>query len=160
NQVEPENRLVARTLENRWEAALAALGEAELALETARASTPPTPDVDTLTALAADLPRLWNATTTSHRDRKRLLRALIGDITLLPGEDDEPARIGIRWRTGATEELTVRRIGPGRTPPEVLDMIRADAATTSDAALADELNTRGLKTGRGHRFDAAAVHRA
>jgi excisionase family DNA binding protein len=71
-----------------------------------------------------------------------------------------PARIGIRWHTGASEELTVARIGPGRTSREAMAIIRANAATTTDADLAAELNAAGLTTGRGHRFDAAAVHRA
>jgi hypothetical protein len=66
--VEPENRLVARTLETRWEAKLTVLVEAEAALATARAVKPPLPDRDVLRALAADLPRLWDAPTTSPRD--------------------------------------------------------------------------------------------
>jgi excisionase family DNA binding protein len=160
SQVEPENRLVARTLENRWEAKLKALAEAELALATAQSAKPPLPERDRLLAIAADLPALWDAPSTSARDRKRLLRSLIADITLLPGPDDEHARIGIRWHTGASEELTVTRIGPGRTPAEAMAIIRANAATTTDAELAAELNAAGLTTGRGHHFDAAAVHRA
>ena len=56
SQVEPENRLVARTLEARWEARLAALAEAEQALESARATLPPLPDRDSLARIAADLP--------------------------------------------------------------------------------------------------------
>jgi excisionase family DNA binding protein len=160
SQVEPENRLVARTLENRWEAKLQALTEAELALEQARSAKPPLPEHDRLLAIAADLPNLWHAPATSAKDRKRLLRALIADITLLPGPDTEHARIGVRWHTGATEELTVTRTGPGRTSAEAMAIIRANAATTTDAHLADQLNAAGLTTGRGHRFDAAAVHRA
>ena len=57
SQVEPENRLVARTLEARWEARLAALAGAEQALESARATLPPLPDRDSLARIAADLPR-------------------------------------------------------------------------------------------------------
>src|SRR5258708_7722683 len=74
--VEPENRLVARTLETRWEATLAALGEAEQALAAAREALPSLPDRAELERLAADLPALWQAPTTSSRDRKRLLRTL------------------------------------------------------------------------------------
>lgn len=58
----------AGDLESRWEAKLAALAEAEAALATARAVKPPLPDHETLRALAADLPRLWDAPTTSPRD--------------------------------------------------------------------------------------------
>ena len=86
-QVEPENRLVARSLEARWEARLAALAEAEQALEAAQDTLPPLPSRDDLEKLAADLPALWNAPTTSARDRKRLLRTLIADVTVLPEPD-------------------------------------------------------------------------
>src|SRR5680860_1153652 len=72
--VEPENRLVARTLETRWETKLAALAQAEQALEAARESLPPLPGRADLEQLAADLPALWHAPTTSAKDRKRLLR--------------------------------------------------------------------------------------
>ena len=86
-QVEPENRLVARTLEARWEAKLAALAEAEQSLETARDTLPPLPNRAGLEKLAADLPALWHAPTTSAKDRKRLLRTLIADVTMLPEPD-------------------------------------------------------------------------
>jgi hypothetical protein len=56
-----------------------------------------------------DMPRLWHAHTTSAKDRKRLLRILIADVTLLPEPDREHARIGIRWHTGATDEITLAR---------------------------------------------------
>ncbi len=69
SNVEPENRLAARTLESRWETKLAALAEAEAALATAQATKPPLPARDSLQALASDLPRLWHADTTSPRDR-------------------------------------------------------------------------------------------
>ncbi|MER7441608.1 zinc ribbon domain-containing protein [Micromonospora avicenniae] len=69
-QVESENRLVARTLETRWETKLAAMAESEAALATARAVKAPVPDHDALRALATDLPRLWDAPTTSPRDRQ------------------------------------------------------------------------------------------
>src|SRR5579859_6418870 len=112
SQVEPENRLVARTLEARWEARLAALAEAEQALESARAALPPLPDRDSLARIAADLPALWHAATTAPRDRKRLLRTLIADVTLLPEPDRAKARIGIRWHTGAADEIVIDRPGP------------------------------------------------
>ena len=71
-QVEPENRLVARTLEARWETKLAALAQAEQTLAATHDSLPPLPTRVELQNLAADLPALWRAPTTSHKDRKRL----------------------------------------------------------------------------------------
>ena len=73
-----------------------------------------------LERLAADLPALWHAPATSHKDRKRLLRTVIADITLLPEPDQHKARIGIRWHTGATDEIAVARAahsGTAKTQP-------------------------------------------
>ncbi|WP_040827990.1 recombinase family protein, partial [Nocardia jiangxiensis] len=159
SQVEPENRLVARSLEARWEAKLAALAEAQAALDTARAAKPPLPPRSTLEALAADLPGLWNDPDTSPRDRKRLLRTLIADVTLLPTADSGQVRIGVRWHTGATDEITANRNSVGRTTTTALEIIRRHGAVKTSQQLADELNTAGLRTGKGRRFDAEAVAR-
>ena len=159
--VEPENRLVARSLEARWEARLAALAEAEQALQAAQDTLPPLPSQDDLEKLAADLPALWNAPTTSARDRKRLLRTLIADITLLPEPDSGKARIGIRWHTGASDELTVARaVHPGtakRSPSPAVEMVTRLGPTTPTGELADILNAAGLTTGAGRPFDVKAV---
>lgn len=159
SNVEPENRLVARTLESRWETKLSALGEAEAALATAKAAKPPLPDTDSLQALAADLPRLWHAETTSPRDRKRLLRALIADVTLLPEPDPHTMRVGVRWHTGATDELTVARPGPGRTPAVVLDLVGRYGSTHTSTQIAEMLNAAGLTTGKGKPFTTGGVAR-
>jgi hypothetical protein len=117
SQVEPENRLVARTLESRWETKLAALAEAEAALVTARAVKPQLPDHEALLALTADLPRLWDAETTSPRDRKRLLRTLIADVTLLPELDEEmvPRRRALAHRGIRRTHGRAPRTGPHAT---------------------------------------------
>jgi hypothetical protein len=157
SNVEPENRLVARTLESRWEAKLAALAEAEAALATAKATKPPLPATNSLQALAADLPRLWHADTTSPRDRKRLLRTLIADVTLLPQPDPHTIQVGVRWHTGATDRLTIPRPGPGRTCEAALELMRRHGPTHTSAQLVDLLNAAGLTTGKGKPFTAANV---
>jgi DNA invertase Pin-like site-specific DNA recombinase len=161
HQVEPENRLVASTLEARWESRLAALAEAEQSLEAARDLLPPLPSRAELEKLAADLPALWHAPTTSSKDRKRLLRTLVADVTLLPEPDPGKARIGIRWHTGATDELTVARaIHPGtakRSPSRAVEMVRDLGPVTPTAELAEKLNAAGLTTGHGRPFDVKAV---
>jgi DNA invertase Pin-like site-specific DNA recombinase len=159
--VDPENRLVAATLETRWEAKLTALAEAEQAVETACGQLPPLPGRTDIEALTADLPRLWHAETTSNKNRKRLLRNLIADITLLPETDPAMARIGIRWHTGATEELRLARpVHPGtakRSPSAAVEMVTRLGPTTPTDELADLLNAAGLTTGHGQRFDVKAV---
>ena len=160
-QVEPDNRLVARSLEARWEARLAALAEAEQALQAAQDTLPPLPSRDDLEELAADLPGLWNAPTTSARDRKRLLRTLIADVTVLPEPDRGKARIGIRWHTGATDELTIDRpVHPGtarRTPAAAIELARQLGPATGNDELAARLNAAGYRTGHGREFDIDAV---
>ena len=159
--VEPENRLVARSLEARWEAKLTALTEAEQALQAARDTLPPLPGRAELEKLAADLPALWNAPATSPKDRKRLLRTLIADITLLPEQRPDQVRIGIRWHTGATDELTAGRpIHPGtakRSPDAAVELITRLGPSTSNDDLIRQLDAAGLTTGHGRPFDVAAV---
>jgi DNA invertase Pin-like site-specific DNA recombinase len=161
SQVEPENRLVAKALETRWETKLAALADAEHALEVAKDTVPPLPSRVELEQLAADLPALWQSATTNNKDRKRLLRTLVADITLLPETDPSMARIGIRWHTGGSDELRVARaVHPGtakRSPSPAVDMVIRLGPTTPTGQLADLLNAAGLSTGTGSTFDVKAV---
>ncbi|WP_155341404.1 recombinase family protein [Acrocarpospora corrugata] len=161
HECEPENRLVARTLESRWEDKLTALAEAEAALRTATEALPVLPTRADLEQLATDLPALWDAPTTSGKDRKRLVRTLICDVTLLPEPDRGKVRIGIRWHTGAADELTVARpVHPGtarRSSPAAVELVRRLGPTTGNADLAAALNAAGLHTGDGRPFDIDAV---
>lgn len=156
---EPENRLVARSLETRWEARLSELAEAEAALATQVASQPPLPDPDELAATAADLPTIWAAPTTADRDRKRLLRTMLSDVTITPSTQD-PTRIdvGLRWISGAAQSLPVTRyrnaIALRRTDPQVIALARSIGADLDNASLAAALNTAGHTTGTGQPFTA------
>jgi excisionase family DNA binding protein len=155
HRCEPENRLVARSLEQRWEEKLVALREAEATLATARAASAPLPPRADLEALATNLPRLWAAPTTSPKDRKRLLRTLVAEVSLL-SEPGPRVRVGIRWRTGATEELVVYRSVARRTPAAAIELVR-HLADRSDEELVAELAAAGLSTGAGRPFNVAAV---
>ncbi len=157
---EPENRLVARSLEARWEQRLAALADTEKALTEMRAALPPLPSQAELEKLTADMAGLWHAPTTASRDRKRLLRTLIADVTLLPESDFAKARIGIRWHTGATDEIVVCRrqnvIQYRNTDPAAIDLARQLGELTNEE-LARRLNAAGYVTGAGRPFDRVAV---
>ena len=135
--------------------------DAEHALEPPKTPLPPLPSRAELERLTADLPALWHAPATSHKDRKRLLRTVIADITLLPEPDQHKARIGIRWHTGATDEITVARAAhPGtakRSPSPAVAMVIRLGPTTPTAELAGQLNAAGLTTGTGAPFDVKAV---
>ncbi|MHB1499328.1 MAG: recombinase family protein, partial [Acidimicrobiales bacterium] len=157
---EPENRLVARSLESRWEERLVALAEAEKALAATQATAPPLPSRSELEALTGDVASLWHAPTTSPRDRKRLLRTLVADVTLLPEPDFSKARIGVRWHTGAADELVVARRQAvteyRRTDRGAIEMA-GWLADLTNAEVARELNATGYKTGAGRPFDRMAV---
>jgi excisionase family DNA binding protein len=157
---EPDNRLVARNLESRWEARLVALAEAEKALTQAQTATPPLPSRAELEALTGDVVSLWHAPSTSPRDRKRLLRTLIADVSLLPEPDVGKARIGIRWHTGATDEIVVARYQKvkqwGHTEPAAVEMVRS-LAQLSNREIAERLDQAGHTTGAGRPFRCREV---
>ena len=158
---EPENRLVARSLESRWEAKLAAVAEAEAALAVTRAAVPALPPHAELEALATDLPALWAAPTTSAKDRKRLLRTLVADVTLTSQVAGDEISIGIRWRSGASEHIVTRRPRPQyevvRTPSRATQFVIERGPLLSNQELVAELNRAGFKTGMGRPFDTNAV---
>ena len=158
---EPENRLVARSLEQRWEARLVALSEAEAALADTKKAIPTLPSRKDLEALTGDLEELWYKPSTSPRDRKRLLRTLISDVTLLVEPDPSKARIGIRWHSGVTDEIVVSRLRGiaeiRRSDPAVIEMVSDLGPTHSNAELAEILNDAGYTTGIGRPFDRKAV---
>jgi DNA invertase Pin-like site-specific DNA recombinase len=157
--VEPENRLVARELESRWNEKLRALAEleAEYRQEQARGLAPLTlEERTTLGHLVSDLPALWSATETTMEERKGLVRCLIREIVLL--RDDRSNGTGgvttirIGWCSGAWSELRVRRPSSGeaaRTPEPVLKRIRILAQQHPDDQVAALLNAEGLQTRQG-----------
>src|SRR5262249_40552615 len=148
---EPENRLVARTLEARWEARLAALAEAEQALEAATESLPPLPGRADLEELAADLPALWHAPPTHTQDRRRPPLPLAPVVPLARQPAQAKARLGTRRHPAAPDELQVPPpVPPGparRTPPPAVEMVRRLGPVTPAAELAAQLNAAGLTTG-------------
>jgi DNA invertase Pin-like site-specific DNA recombinase len=162
--VEPENRLVARGLETEWEQRLRDLenAERELALrESQRPRVLGPAEAQRLRALGGDLRRVWNAPTTTARDKKELLRALLEDVTIAVERDDDRAHLVLRWRGGTFTELDVPlpRSHPPRirTDEDSLALIRRLAPHYPDAVIAGILNRQGRRTARGERFTANQV---
>ena len=156
--VDPENRLVARTLERDWNEKLIGVKEVEKAYLTAQATLPrlatPAERAQVL-ALAQDLPAVWQAATTTHADRKRLLRFLIKDVTLTGYETT--VHIGIRWQTEASTELTVPR-ATRRTADFLVARIRElTAGQHTDGEIATILNEAGYTTSRCLPFTACRL---
>jgi DNA invertase Pin-like site-specific DNA recombinase len=161
--VEPENRLVARGLETEWEHRLRDLDVAQRELEARehqrRRALDPI-DADRLRALGDDLRRVWTAPTTTERDKKELLRALLEEVVLAVARDERRAHLTLRWRGGAITELHVSlRASPPRirTDEDSLAIIRRLAPHYPDAVIAGILNRQGKRTARGERFTALHV---
>jgi len=144
----------------RWEQKLRELAEAEA--ELAEQNKPaPEPSREQLEALARELPKLWAAETTAQRDRKRLLRAMIIDVTLTSQPDTRELRVGIRWRSGASEQHAVQRppkpADAKRTPSEVIELIKRLAADHTNTQIAEQLDKAGMRTSTGLPFDENAI---
>jgi DNA invertase Pin-like site-specific DNA recombinase len=160
-EVDPANRLVAATLEADWEIQLQNLAHLEQEWKQAQAEllTPlTTVEINQIQELADDLPALWQAPTTTNKDRKRLLRCLIQDVTLDAFSDPKTTQVFVRWHTGAVTHLQVPRPQPGRrTSQTLLERIQTLAQTFSDQQIADRLNAEGFTTRTGLAWTAKRV---
>jgi DNA invertase Pin-like site-specific DNA recombinase len=110
--VDPANRLVARTLEGQWEAALA--NERALAEEydRFRRETPPClspQERERIQQLASDIPRLWQAPGTTAADRKAIIRLLVTRVVVSPRPDSEYVEVVIHWHGGYSSRHEVAR---------------------------------------------------
>ena len=157
----PENRLVVDNLERQWNEKLMSLARTEEEYARMSKSQPSAlteEDRDRIHALASDLPRVWNDPRTPARDRKRMSRLLIEDVTLVK---NHKIQIHIRWKAGATTSLErpLPLSAPDlvRTPAEIVELIRALATEQTDAQIARTLNARWLRTGRKHSFTRLIV---
>ena len=162
--VDPENRRVARGLEREWEQRLEDLERerAELALrERERPRELSAEEREALLALGEDLPRAWDAPTTTARDRKELLRALLEEVVLDAPRNEPRARIRLVWRGGLSTDLTIERPRnrPAivRTDEDTIDLLRRLAAHYPDAVIAGILNRKGHRTAYGLRFTQSRV---
>ena len=165
NAVEPENRLVARTLEQRWEAALAA--EARLREEHARflAREPAQlSDVDreSIRRLADDIPSLWRSETTSAAERKEITRLLLDRVEVTVAGTSENAQVVCHWAGGQRTQhplvRSVRRTTQLSRHAELLDHIAALHREGSSApAIARTLVADGWKSAHGKLFTEGSV---
>ena len=163
--VDPDNRLVARGLEAEWEQALREHADAEAELARRQAARPKGlsgQERAAILALGDDLGAVWDAPTTTSKDRKQLLRTLLDEvnITLHRGDPDPHADLVLRWKGGAISELTVplRRPQPKiRTDEDTIALIRRLAVHYPDTTIAGILNRQHRTTARGLSFTASRV---
>jgi DNA invertase Pin-like site-specific DNA recombinase/predicted DNA-binding transcriptional regulator AlpA len=162
--VEPENRLVARGLETEWESRLRDLSAAEAELRRREQQRPGRLDpeqLQRLQTLGSDIRQVWDAATTTDRDRKELLRTLLEEVVLNLKRAEGRAHLTLRWRGGAITILDVpvprfRPMGP-RTDEDIISLLPRLAALYPDEVIAGILNRQGRKTATGERFTANQV---
>jgi DNA invertase Pin-like site-specific DNA recombinase len=163
-EVDPANRLVAGTLERRWNDGLVCLEDlkkeaAEFQRQEAHVATPE--QKAQVLALARDLPRLWHAPTTQSKDRKRMLRLLIKDITVDKPANQKQLRVHIRWQGGACSDVSVQlplniadRV---RYPSAVVEKVRELAGHLPDSEIADQFNREGQVSAKGQPYTAKII---
>ena len=162
-RVDPDNRLVADSLEALWNEKLRELGQArEQYVQRKEQDQRKLGDDqrDEVMALAADFPRLWRDAATCDRDRKRMVRLLLEDVTLNRGADISAQ---IRFKGGASRTLNLPLPLSGwqlrLTPPAVIELIDQLLGDHTVAEIADILNHRGMTPGLGESFHPQLVAR-
>ena len=157
--VDPENRLVAANLEKRWEELLSQekqlQEEYDRFVRQAPASLSPE-ERARITALATDIPALWNAPGTTNADRKQIVRCLVERVEVHVRKDSEYAAVTIRWAGGFESQHEIVR--PVRNYEQLRDLepllkraqeLREGGHTIPQ--IAGQLNAEGFHTptGRG-----------
>jgi DNA invertase Pin-like site-specific DNA recombinase len=151
--VEPENRLVARTLERRWNEALLALRQLEdeyRRFQQAQPAGPTAAELRQLRALAADLPALWHAPTTRPIDRQQIIRIVVQEVLATTEGTSDRLTLRITWVGGhVTEHHTRRRVKRYEQlidfPQLVARLCELRAANLSSDQIADRLNAEGFQ---------------
>jgi DNA invertase Pin-like site-specific DNA recombinase len=160
HQVEPENRLVARTLEQRWEEALQA--QRRLHEEYDRfVHTQPTRLTEAerarVQALAQDIPALWHAPHTTPADRKEMIRCIVDRVVVTVADASADVGVAIHWKGGQVTQQRCRRgVRSYADLPDREELLqrvvywRQRGCTA--AAIADQLTAEGFRPPRRDRF--------
>ena len=164
--VEPENRLVARSLERLWEEKLRRVEEIEREYETwrhAQAVSISDADRAEILALGEHLPQVWHAPTTTAADRKQILRLVIKEVALDQKRQQGLVWMRIVWQTGAASEHWMRRRVQSYAQHADLDQLRErvrelNVSQKMDAEIAAVLNAEGLCSAHGPTFSGEVVH--
>jgi DNA invertase Pin-like site-specific DNA recombinase len=160
-KVDPDNRLVADSLEAEWNKKLGALAEAQAHYEQQTQKQRLLLDSQTreqLLSLAADFPRIWNDPSVEPRERKRILRLLIEDVTLI---NRDTIQAQVRLRGGATRSLTLAKPLPiaqiRKTKPAVVAEIDRLLDQCCDREVAEVLNRQGWRTWQDEPFNLKKI---
>ena len=161
-RVDPDNRLVAGSLEAEWDAKLRALAAAQDDYERQRAKEAVLDQAQRqqVLALATDFPRLWADPATPARERKRMARLLIEDVTLLKGDE---VVAHVRFRGGATHKISLPRPKPAaelhKLDPSIVAEVDRLLEDHTEREIAEIFNHRGLQPPVGDHFSTWVVWR-
>jgi len=165
--VEPENRLVARTLEKNWEAALHELEQLRhkhAEFQRSQAFALDAAEGERIRHLAEDIPTLWASPTTTPQDRQEIVRMLIERLELNVVGNSEQAEVTITWVGGCTSRHRFRRSVQSYTQSSDIDPLVARIVALRNAGrslkeVAAELNQSGLASLRGRAFTMHTISR-
>jgi DNA invertase Pin-like site-specific DNA recombinase len=159
--VDPDNRLVIDSLEAEWNNKLRNLAETQEQYEQQTQKQRMLVDSQTrsqLLSLAADFQHVWNDSSVEHRERKRILRLLIEDATLINGEE---IQVHVRLRGSATRSLNLARPLPiaqiRKTKPDVVTEIDGLLDLYCDREVAEVLNRQERRTWQGEAFNLKKI---
>jgi len=160
--VDPANRLVAGTLERRWNDALSVQSrlEEELAALTQQHPRELGEEVrQNLLALSRDLPQLWEHPASSPDIKKRILRTAINEIVVIANGDS--VRMIVHWQGGDHTELKLKKTPTGKhryaTSADTIALIASLARQQSDQRIAATINRLGHRTAHGQTWTATRV---
>jgi DNA invertase Pin-like site-specific DNA recombinase len=160
-QVDPNNRLVADVLEAEWNQMLRALEQAQEESERQSRSDRfrlSREQRDQIFALATDFPKIWNDPKTADRERKRMIRLLIEDVTLTRGEN---IMIQVRFKSGKTATVEAQLPKPAcktwQTANNVVTRVDQLLENHTYKEIASILNKEGLRSGKNRPFNGMTI---
>jgi DNA invertase Pin-like site-specific DNA recombinase len=163
DQCDPNNRLVANTLEQRWNEKLAKVAQLTRAIEETKIAEYDLTlaDRQAILDLGERFSEVWNHPHCDNRLKKRLVRALIREIIVDIDEPNQQLKLIVHWHGGAHTQLSIPRPMPAgiahRTAEEDEELIKKMAVRYSDAEIAQVLSKHGRKTGKGNRWTQTSV---
>ena len=162
--VDPNNRLVADTLECEWNDKLRTLAKAQEERQRGQREDQCAIDDairDRLTAITTDFKALWRDPSLPNRERKRLLAYIIEDVTLMKLPTAGTTTIHVRFKGGKTETLitqnpqsSAQQVKTQQTVLELVDRLLDDHIYSE---IADILNEQGIRPGGSARRGQAGA---
>jgi DNA invertase Pin-like site-specific DNA recombinase len=165
NVVEPENRLVARTLERAWEQALLAQRTLEEEYHRFQQEQPmhlSAAERVLIETMARDLPALWQSQRASVTEKRQIMRLLLQRVVVLAPASTQEVKVQLHWTGGTlTEHQMTRPVGSWKRVEGVAELLQQvrewQAEGWTSRRIAQELNTRGYRTPRDQAFTADTV---